>query len=1103
MAGVAQIIVEVLVEAGKAAGEVDSLADKFDAMGKKLAGAAAGALGLAALAGFANSALNAASDLEQAMGGVDAVFKDSASAIHSWAADTSDNIRLPAAEFERLALVIGSQLKNAGVPMDQLAGKTKELIQLGGDLAAAVGGTTAEAVEALSSALKGEFDPMERYGVALKQASVNTRALQIAQGDAAKAAERSTQVQATLALITEQTADFHGQAAREADTYAAAQEHLNEVWQNFLAAAGGGALSGAGGILNLLADALTTIQPFVVAIGTLAGAFLSLPTPILAAVAAFTAFTLLRGPMMGLLSGIGTAFTNFYVSAKQLQAGAVVAGGSMNTFTAMARTAGTAAKGLGSAMLGALGGPIGIAITVALTAITLGLSKFAQDAARAKQMSEQAAAGIDQMADAIKGLDPDQIGKVGREAALSQIKMASWGKESKDLSDFNDRLGVSLDLLLDGMTGVPGASEKIEAAYQAQTKALNDTIAAGTTYGAQGEMMFDPSAQAAQENLRILDEMHSAYGPMLDVQGQAVKQNAEEAAAIAGLTDAQAAMIPTTEQVAQAYDKLKAAVKAAADATEGQGFLDAMAQAADRASRAADILGARLEALTGRNLSVEQSLVNFQRGIQDLGESFKGVGDKVPSDELAAFNVTLLNQSKEGQGAYDALVDLTSGYNDIVSQAFAAGSATGDFGKGIGDASAAADKARSDFIGMHDSMGLTEQQAQALADKLGILEGTKLDISIIADDAQAQASLKQLESLSIDPKTIVMYADDQATPEVDAKVSYIDSVTGLPKIITLGANPTSADAVLQAVLADINASHGTTTIDGNPVPAQTAVASVPAAAAATTATVNTAANTAPAEQQIGAVADGKRDAFIEVGANTTIAQQAISALIADAKNRTATIQVSAEVNPASSAVDSFTKAKRQTTVDVGAKVDQANSTINALTSAQRSTVIQVMANISPAISSISAFLSAQYKTIVTVDANTQPARNAINAVTSGSYTATITVTANTSAAQAAIAAIPRSVSVSAASAPSAGVQSFSAAPSMMASAFAAPAAGGAPPQLSRNITVPASIIINVDGALDPDAVGRQIENVMKRYDRRRNGIDANATLVQRSWRVGS
>lgn len=185
----------------------------------KAAALAVGLIGASAIAA-APKLVQLGADLEQSIGGVDAVFKESASQIHQWANSAATAVGLAANDYNELAVLIGAQLKNAGTPMSELAGKTDELIKVGADLAAQFGGSTSEAVAALSSALKGERDPIERYGVSLRQAAIDAKAAELGFEKLDGSFSNEAQAAATLALIMEQTADAHGAFAREGDTVA-------------------------------------------------------------------------------------------------------------------------------------------------------------------------------------------------------------------------------------------------------------------------------------------------------------------------------------------------------------------------------------------------------------------------------------------------------------------------------------------------------------------------------------------------------------------------------------------------------------------------------------------------------------------------------------------------------------------------------------------------------------------------------------------------------------------------------------------------------------------------------------------------------------------
>jgi len=154
-------------------------------------------------------------------------------------ADTAaSTVGLTKNEYQELGTLLGAQLKNGGTSIDQLAGKTNDLIGVAADLSAQFGGSTSDAVAALSSALKGERDPIERYGVSLKQASIDAKAAELGFEKVGGSFDNEAQQAATLALIMEQTADAHGAFAREGDTLAHQVQVLKAHFGDFAAKAG-------------------------------------------------------------------------------------------------------------------------------------------------------------------------------------------------------------------------------------------------------------------------------------------------------------------------------------------------------------------------------------------------------------------------------------------------------------------------------------------------------------------------------------------------------------------------------------------------------------------------------------------------------------------------------------------------------------------------------------------------------------------------------------------------------------------------------------------------------------------------------------------------
>ena len=203
---------------------------------------------------FVKQSIGLASDLEQSVGGVDAVFGEQADAIKQWSKDAAGALGLSQTKYNEFATVIGSQFKNMGVPMDEVAGKTNDLITLAGDLSATYGGTTSDAVSALSSLLRGERDPIEKYGVSISDATVEAgllaKGLDGLEGPAREEAKR----QETLAQLYTQTKDAQGGAIREQDSYASKMQQNAAKWENLSARIGEAFLPVASSIGDVLSD---------------------------------------------------------------------------------------------------------------------------------------------------------------------------------------------------------------------------------------------------------------------------------------------------------------------------------------------------------------------------------------------------------------------------------------------------------------------------------------------------------------------------------------------------------------------------------------------------------------------------------------------------------------------------------------------------------------------------------------------------------------------------------------------------------------------------------------------------------------------------------
>lgn len=234
---------------------LDQAEGKTGLLSSGFAKAAAGAavVGGAVLA-LGKQAFDAASDLQQNAGAVDAIFGTYAGKMHGYADQAAQAVGLSKSQYSEMAAVLGAQLKNAGYAGDELAGKVNGLIGQGADLAAQFGGSASDAVEALSSAFKGETDPIERYGVSIKQADINTQIAADGHAKLTGAALKQAQAQAVMELVTAQTSSATGAWNAQTDTAAERQQTLTAKLENVKAKIGEGLLPIFSAVAGFISD---------------------------------------------------------------------------------------------------------------------------------------------------------------------------------------------------------------------------------------------------------------------------------------------------------------------------------------------------------------------------------------------------------------------------------------------------------------------------------------------------------------------------------------------------------------------------------------------------------------------------------------------------------------------------------------------------------------------------------------------------------------------------------------------------------------------------------------------------------------------------------
>lgn len=233
-----EFLLKIVGDVSNAQKSLDKLGGDVDTFQSKVSGAAkliGGAFAVGAAVDFGKDLVNAASDQEQAIGAVNSVFGEYATTIHDASKSAATDLGLSQAQFEQLNTLTGALLKNAGVPLDEVSESAINLTKVGADLSAMYGGTVADSMGAINSALKGEMDPLEAFGVSLKATAIEQKAVAMGLVDAEGKATDYGKKMATVALIQEQAADSAGTFAAESGSVAGQSQILKAQFKDLQA----------------------------------------------------------------------------------------------------------------------------------------------------------------------------------------------------------------------------------------------------------------------------------------------------------------------------------------------------------------------------------------------------------------------------------------------------------------------------------------------------------------------------------------------------------------------------------------------------------------------------------------------------------------------------------------------------------------------------------------------------------------------------------------------------------------------------------------------------------------------------------------------------
>lgn len=441
--------------------------------------------------------------------------------------------------------------------------------------------------------------------------------------------------------------------------------------------------------------------------------------------------------LIGLGSGIASAFQTWGATFGSAES-------QINTFgTTISRSQGIMAgfKSIGSGLFAALGGPWGIALTVA-GALLVGFAKSAQDA---KANISEFSSAIDQSGSSVETL----------------IKKIASGEDKT--WDFGDKFAT-------GLGSLGEALDKAGIEYSTFAKAVNGSK--------EAQKLFNEQLKNAGNSMSIMetDSIRDSYNKLSDQVSKAKEQVSK-----------------TNEEVAKAG----ASGDTAAEGTNNY------ADSADNATTSTEDLADSIDALVkdflslpGVQLSADQAVTQFNQGILDLNENIAKNG-RVLDDNGNA----LAGYESQAYDSQSALQGLASTAQSTAQKIIEEGQAHGDAAAATQQAGDILERARQAYIDNATAAGMSADAAGDQADRYGLARSeadnlrqsiesmnseaaNPVDVRItITDEASDVLDKVKAKAEKIDDKTVRLTGDDkdlmdkitEATgAQIDPKTGYLD-----------------------------------------------------------------------------------------------------------------------------------------------------------------------------------------------------------------------------------------------------------------------------------------------------------------------------------------
>ncbi len=284
------------VSAGNSAGE---------SLGSSLVTKLKGIIAAAGIGTAIKTAVTQGAELEQNLGGTEAVFGKFAKNIQTSAKDAYKNMGLSASDYMATANKMGSLFQGSGIEQQRSLELTSAAMQRAADVASVMGLDTSMAMESIAGAAKGNFTMMDNLGVAMNATTLQAYALEKGVNFDWKTASNAEKAELAMRMFMDRTSQYQGNFAKESEkTLSGAFGAMKAAAQDFA-----GSLAIGENVTPQLDNLLQTVVTFGSnLLQSLANIFTGLPPAIASVFSAHSGEWLQNG--LGLMQKIGEGAKN-------------------------------------------------------------------------------------------------------------------------------------------------------------------------------------------------------------------------------------------------------------------------------------------------------------------------------------------------------------------------------------------------------------------------------------------------------------------------------------------------------------------------------------------------------------------------------------------------------------------------------------------------------------------------------------------------------------------------------------------------------------------------------------------------------------------------